>query len=174
MPSKFEEVIEEPKDRTKIIWMGIIGMFVLMIVALWWSGQPSRNMTMVGASHILIRYDVQDPSDRQRALNHITDLRERILKGEKFSRLAKEHSDDPASAAAGGYLGMYPPDSFVKEFEEYVWSAPIDQLSEVISTTHGFHLIIVKERTLSTADQYELELDQRVKEKDKQESTAGS
>jgi parvulin-like peptidyl-prolyl isomerase len=174
MPSKFEEVIEEPKDRTKLVWIGITCMFVLMVAALWLSGRQTSNMTMVGASHILIRYDASDPSDRQRALKLITELRDRILAGEKFARLAKEHSDDPGSAAHGGYLGMSPRDTYVDEFEEYVWSAPMNQLSEVISTSHGFHLIVVKERTLSEADKYELELDQRVKEKDKIQGTAAN
>jgi len=163
MTAEFETQ-EEPKDRTKFIWLGVVVLVAVMIGILWWRGRPNPSASMVHAKHILIEYDHNDPSDRARALDLITQIRERIMNGESFGALAREYSADPGSAARGGDLGYQQKGTFVPEFEAYVWSAPINQLSDVISTTLGFHLIVVIDRHLTEADLYEMELDKRARE----------
>ncbi len=157
---------QEPvKDPVRLLWWGIAIGFVVMIALLFFMVKPPRpHGSQVHTRHILIRYDRQDPADRTRALELITDLRNRILEGEDFAKLAREYSDDTVSARRGGDLGFYPRNSFVKGYEEYAWEAPVGELSEVISTEHGFHLIIVEERFISETDQYEAALEQRARE----------
>ncbi len=154
---------EEPKDWTKYIWGGIIFLFIIMIALIWMAGHAKPKTSYVRAKHILIKFSPNDPADRQRALQFITELRERILKGESFEKLAKEYSNDPASARRGGDLGYYGRNSFEPNFESYVWSAPIGQLSDVIETKYGFHLIIVTDRHLTDVDRYEIELYQKAR-----------
>lgn len=157
------DATEEPKDKTKLIWLGIGILMVGMVIALWSSGRVQSNRTMVQAKHILIAYDRTSPSDRVRALDTITDLREQIVADEgSFGGLAKEYSDDVRSGSRGGHLGPMERGLYVAKFEDYVWSAPIGTLSDVIETEHGFHLIVVVERNFSDLDRYNIELDQRI------------
>jgi parvulin-like peptidyl-prolyl isomerase len=163
MTSAFEEQ-EEPRDRTRYIWIGVTILFVLMVGVLWYIGRPDPKVSTVRARHILIQFDQNDATDRARALELTSTLRERIERGASFSRVAREYSNDPSSAARGGDLGYWPKGTFVPEFEEYVWSAAVGELSEVIETSHGFHLIRVEHRHLSPADAYEQELEKRARE----------
>jgi len=163
MTSEFEAAAE-PKDRTKLIWLGVAILFAAMIVGLWMAGRPAARQSTVRAKHILIRFDASDPTDRARALERITELRQRIENGESFAKLAQEFSDEPASARRGGLLADQPKGNFAAEFEQYVWSAPIGELSEPIQTEFGFHLIVVVERHISDVDRYEMELDRRARE----------
>lgn len=160
---------EEPKDWTKYIWGGIILLVVVMIVFIWLAGQIKPKTSYVRAKHILIKFNPNDPADRQRALQLTTELKERIIKGESFEKLAREYSNDPASARRGGDLGYYERRSFEPNFEDYVWSAPIGQLSDIIETKYGFHLIIVTDRHLTDVDRYELELDEKARKSVMQE-----
>ena len=152
---------EEPKDRTKWIWIGIIFLFIGMIVFFWMSRSPRPVTTSVRAKHILISYDANDPVDRGRAHERISELREQILAGESFERLARAHSDDTASARRGGDLGWAPRDTYATQFEEFCWGAPLGELSDIIQTQFGFHLIVVEDRHIADAELYEIELEQR-------------
>lgn len=154
---------EEPRDWTKYIWGGIVLLVILMIVIMWMAGHIKPKTSYVRAKHILIKFSPNDPADRQRALEFITELKQRIAKGESFEKLAKDYSNDPASARRGGDLGYYGRGSFEPAFENYVWSAPIGQLSDIIETKYGFHLIIVTDRHLTEVDRYELELDEKAR-----------
>lgn len=155
---------EEPKDRTLWMWLGVLALVAVMAGALWFVYQRDADVTQVRAKHILIKFDAGDPADRSRALETITDLRKRILEGESFAKLAKDYSNDEFSSARGGDLGYYRRGVFEAPFEECVWTAPIGELSDVIQTAHGFHLIIVGDRTVSKADQYERELERKAAE----------
>lgn len=160
---KEEKSSEEPRDWTKYIWGGIVGLFILMVIFIWFAGQVKPKTSYVRVKHILIKFNPNDAADRQRALQLATDLKERIMQGESFDKLAKEYSNDPASARRGGDLGYYGKNSFEPNFEEYVWSAPIGQLSDIIETKYGFHLVIVTDRYLTDVDRYELELDEKAR-----------
>ena len=72
---------------------------------------------------------------------------------------------------------MLPPSprgTFADSFEEYVWTAPVGQLSDVVVTMHGFHLIVVEDRFIHEADLYDKELEQRAKELLRQQADGGS
>ncbi len=155
---------EDPKDRTKLVWLAVGVLFLAMVAALWVAGRPKSETSWVRAQHILITYDKNNVSDRARALDLIASLRERITKGESFSSLAKEYSDDAGSRSRGGVLPDQPRGTMAPEFEEYVWSAPIGQISDVVATSFGFHLIVVLDRHLSDVDRHEIELDKRARE----------
>jgi len=164
MTSNEFEMADEPKDRTTWIWFGVMVLFVAAVGALWAMNHVGGVRTQVRAKHILIRCNKEDPVDRARALELINDLRGRIQKGENFGKLAREFSNDEGSASRGGDLGFYPRRTFEPEFEEYVWSAPIGQLSDVIQTPNGFHLVITTDRQISEADAYEMELERKAAE----------
>lgn len=68
-------------------------------------------------------------------------LRERVLNGEKFSTLARLYSQDPGSMNKGGELGMMSKNIFWPAFSDAAMSLKVGQVSQVVETPDGFHLI---------------------------------
>ncbi len=91
------------------------------------------------ASHILL--EVNENRALIAAMEEMSDVRNRILSGEDFSTLAKELSEDPGSALAGGDLGMAGRGTFVTEFEDVLWDLTTDELSMPFQTEFGVHLV---------------------------------
>jgi len=164
MTREYEENANDPRDYTKYLWWGILASMFLMIGLFALVGERQPKRSEVHAKHILIKCTPSDPADRARALKTAQELRERLTKGESFEKLAKEYSDDPVSAVRGGDLGYTPKDTFLEQFENYVWSAPLNELGDIVQTANGFHLIVVLERHISDADAYEAELERRANE----------
>ncbi|MGB9749382.1 MAG: peptidylprolyl isomerase [Caldisericia bacterium] len=103
-----------------------------------------NEVTQVRARHILIKVDEgadEKTVNEKKALAE--ELRQRILKGEDFAKLAKEYSEDPGSKDNGGDLGFFSKGQMVKEFENAAFSLKPGEISEVIKTQYGFHIIQV-------------------------------
>ena len=90
------------------------------------------------ASHILIK---ADDSNSEQALARIKEIRKRIVNGESFAEMAKEFSEDPASAKDGGNLGEIEKGVMVPSFESVLFSMKVGELSEPVKTSFGWHLI---------------------------------
>ena len=73
-------------------------------------------------------------------------LRERIVNGEKFSTLARLYSQDPGSVSKGGELGMANKSIFWPAFSDAAMSLKVGQVSQVVETPDGFHIIQLIER----------------------------
>ncbi len=158
MASEYEQG-QEPKDRTKLIWSVVLVLICGMVAALWWfNRQP--DVTRVRLKHILITYNTSDPADEARARELIRSLRDRILDGESFSKLAEEYSNDPGSARHGGDLGYVQKGSLAEPMEVFAWTAPLNQLSDIISTGFGYHLAVVTDRRFSDVDRLRMQEDE--------------
>ncbi len=72
-------------------------------------------------------------------------LKQQIENGEDFAELAKTHSKCP-SGRSGGDLGEFGPGQMVREFDEVVFSAPVNTVQGPVKTQFGFHLIDVTKR----------------------------
>lgn len=95
------------------------------------------------ASHILISAAADAPDDeKQAARDKAEDVLERVLHDpEQFVDLAKEFSDDPGSALQGGNLGFFGRGVMVKAFEDEIFQMQPDEISGVVETDFGFHII---------------------------------
>lgn len=92
------------------------------------------------ASHILISANEQRSKEEARAL--VEQLRERIDQGESFEEIAREYSDDFASADQGGDLGFVEPGDMVSAFEDALYDLEsVGDVSEPVETQFGWHLI---------------------------------
>ena len=87
-------------------------------------------MNKIKCSHILV-------SKQSEALA----ILERIKKGEKFGKLAKELSTDTGSAKRDGNLGYFTKGMMVKPFEEAAFKLEIGQISEPVKSEFGYHII---------------------------------
>jgi parvulin-like peptidyl-prolyl isomerase len=93
------------------------------------------------AQHILVKPASDSADDRRKALERITQLRHRIQQGDAFSDMASAYSDCPSGKKTGGSLGWFGRGMMVPEFDQAVFSMEIGALSEIISTTFGYHII---------------------------------
>lgn len=76
----------------------------------------------------------------------LNEYRERVLKGEKFSMLARLYSDDPGSAPKGGVLGFVERGELYPEFEAVAFSLKPGEVSQIVKTRAGYHIIQMIER----------------------------
>lgn len=102
-------------------------------------------------SEVEIREIVYKPQvnaiEKAAARARVEDLRKRITEGgESFAELAKKYSDDSGSGANGGDLGWQKRGTFVAEFEAMVYKLEADQISPIVETEFGFHIIQLIER----------------------------
>jgi parvulin-like peptidyl-prolyl isomerase len=107
------------------------------------------------ASHILIAIP-QDADDLLvEALRHKGEMiLERLSRGEDFGELARSYSDDP-SAKMGGDLGFFKPGDLLPEFDRVVFTLQSGQVSGLVRTKIGFHIIKVTGRKKGPAKPYE-------------------
>ena len=85
------------------------------------------------------------PSDsaQDAARSQLDSLLTRVRNGESFAQLATDYSQDPASAAAGGDLGWFRRGNFVDEFEDAAFNLLEGEVSEIVESPFGFHIIQV-------------------------------
>jgi peptidyl-prolyl cis-trans isomerase SurA len=104
-----------------------------------------RLKETVEISHIL---KLVKPSieAQTKAFEKITEIKKQIDNGADFSELAKKYSDDPASAKRGGDLGLISRGDFVKEYEAVAFSLNDGEISEIVQTQFGYHIIKMIER----------------------------
>jgi parvulin-like peptidyl-prolyl isomerase len=74
------------------------------------------------------------------------DLYSQIKGGADFAKLAKENSQDPASAANGGDLGFFSKGKMVPEFEKAAFELNVGDVSQPVRTVYGYHIIKVTEK----------------------------
>ena len=100
--------------------------------------------SQIRASHILLMYKGSMRSTAARskaeALDGITALKTQIADGADFAELARQNSDCP-SGEDGGDLGQFPRGAMVREFDEAAFALQPGQVSDVIETPFGYHLI---------------------------------
>ena len=101
----------------------------------------------VRARHILFKVASsasaeQEAQVRTRAEAVLTALQN----GEDFATVAKQHSEDTATAEQGGDLGYFPRGQMVAPFEEAAFSLPVGQLSDLIRTPFGWHILRVEDK----------------------------
>ncbi len=94
--------------------------------------------------HILLK--TSDLFSDEDARKKLAGLRERIIDGDDFSKLARSHSDDKGSALKGGELGWTSPGALVPRFEEAMAKLQPGEMSQPIQTQFGWHLIEVLDR----------------------------
>lgn len=92
-------------------------------------------MAKASARHILVDTEEQ-----------CNELKEQISNGADFGDVAKQHSKCP-SGGSGGDLGEFGPGMMVKEFDEVVFSAPLNEVQGPVKTQFGYHLLEVTDRT---------------------------
>ncbi|MCZ4318608.1 peptidylprolyl isomerase [Aequorivita viscosa] len=106
-----------------------------------------RSKFEIDASHILIRVDYESvPQDTLAAYNKMKSIRERALKGEDFGELAKTFSEEPGAKERAGALGYFTVFNMVYPFESEAYNTKPGEISNIVRTSFGYHLIKVNDR----------------------------
>ena len=109
-------------------------------------------------SHILVQFGDQDPNrkTKEAALDKIKMIQQKLKDGETFENMANKYSEDSSSNTNGGDIGYFSKGQLVAEFENVAFSLPVGQISDIVETPYGFHLIKVtdkKEQRIKTFDE---------------------
>lgn len=100
----------------------------------------------VKAGHILIKVDSDaDAAKKAKAREKIEKVQTKLKNGEDFSTLAKEYSEGPSNVK-GGDLGYFKRGQMVKPFEEAAFKIKPNEVSDIVETQFGYHLIKVFEK----------------------------
>jgi peptidyl-prolyl cis-trans isomerase C len=99
----------------------------------------------VRASHILIMTKDADEAGKKAARSKIDGVLKRARAGEDFAALAKENSQD-GSASQGGDLGFFGRGRMVPEFDQVAFALKPGEISEVVTTQFGYHIIKLTEK----------------------------
>lgn len=96
--------------------------------------------------HILALTQGKSEAEKAEARTRIEGLLARARAGEDFAELARQHTEDTDSKETGGLYEDFPRGRMVKPFEEAAFSVPVGQVSDVVETTYGYHILKVVER----------------------------
>ncbi|HJV45327.1 MAG TPA: peptidylprolyl isomerase [Bacillota bacterium] len=103
-------------------------------------GQPEQ----VRASHILVKTEEEAKA-----------IKKQLANGANFEQLAKEKSTDPGSKDKGGDLGYFTPGKMVPEFDKVAFSLKPGEISDVVKTDFGYHIIKVIDKKPAVAANFE-------------------
>lgn len=110
---------------------------------------PNDSIPMVNSKYEIAHLVKKPPitlDEKLEVKDRLYKMRKRILDGERFSTLALLYSEDPGSAKKGGELGFHGRGEFAPEFEAAAFNLRDGEISEVVETEFGFHIIQMIER----------------------------
>jgi len=111
-----------------------------------------RTPEQVKVSHILIKTPLPGPDGKvdekgvAEAQHRAEDILKQLKAGAKLEDLASKYSEDPGSAKQGGSLGWIGKGQTVPEFEKVAFSLPKGQISDLVKSSYGFHIIRVDDK----------------------------
>ena len=107
----------------------------------------NRLQQEINASHILIRVDKDaNAEDTLKAYQKIKDIKNKFEAGKSFEALAREYSEDPSAKNNNGLLGWFTAFQMVYPFESAAYQTEVGEVSPIIRTQFGYHLIKVNDK----------------------------
>jgi len=114
-----------------------------------------KQPEQVKASHILIKVGPQaDEPQKAAARKKIEEIQQKVQKGEDFAALAKEFSEGPSSAKDGD-LGYFRKGQMMKPFEDAAFALKPGEVSDIVETSFGYHLIKLADKKPESTIAYE-------------------
>ena len=116
--------------------------------------------------HILLLTQGKNEQEKTEARKKIEDILAKAKAGEDFAALAKQFSEDPGSKDNGGFYQDFARGAMVKPFEDAAFSVPVGQISGIVETAYGYHILQVVDRKKETRPLTEVraEIEARIKQ----------
>lgn len=106
-----------------------------------------RSLEEINAEHILVLSNLNDsPNDTLKAYNKIKEAHVKALKGENFTSLVIEYSEEPGAKKSKGKLGYFTAFQMVYPFENTAYNTNVGEISEITRTSFGYHIIKINDR----------------------------
>lgn len=106
--------------------------------------ERQKRVPKIRASHILIRsVDDKGRADDSERTKLVKEILDRAKSGEDFGKLAAEYSEDPGSKMKNGDLGFFGRRQMVQPFDEAAFKLDVGEISGIVETQFGFHIIKV-------------------------------
>ncbi|MFL5482924.1 MAG: peptidylprolyl isomerase [Gemmatimonadaceae bacterium] len=142
--------LNDPKTIDEVMWPAIANMKArkwYQVVSKNWGTEDSsaaqrqwETGQILAAEHILLLTQGMNPTQKADVKKKADALRARVTAA-NFADLAKTNSQDPGSARNGGSLGIFPAGQMVPEFEKALVALKPGEISPVIETPYGYHII---------------------------------
>ncbi len=118
------------------------------------------QLKRVKVRHILIRTEAKDAEASAKAKQKAESIQKEAARGKDFAQLAKQYSEDPGTKDQGGEIGYVTKGMVVPEFEQAAFSMKVGEVSPVIQTPYGFHILKVDDLQEAKTDPLEKVKDQ--------------
>jgi len=111
------------------------------------SGTPKSSPEAIAAQHVLVAYKGAKGApktvtrSKAEARKRAEEVVAKAKSGADFSALVAEYSDDPGSKERAGSLGKFKREKMTKPFSDAAFALEVDQMSDVVETDFGFHVI---------------------------------
>ncbi len=106
--------------------------------------------------HILIKAEKSSSDEvKEKAREKAEEVLKKIKAGGDFAKLAMEYSDDPGSKAKGGDLGFFQKGQMFKAFDDAAFRLSPGEVSDIVETAYGFHIIKMEEKKPEEVPSYE-------------------
>ena len=100
--------------------------------------------------HILLLTQNKTAAEKVEIRKKMEDILARAKKGEDFAALAKQFTEDPGSKENGGLYEDFGRGKMVKPFEDAAFSVPVGQISGIVETAYGYHILKIENRKKET------------------------
>ena len=110
----------------------------------YYNNMPKDSIPLIKAEYVIRQIVLQPPisvKEKLKVKKRLLELRKRIMNGESFSTMAVLYSEDPGSAKKGGELGFFGRGQLYPEFEKAAYKLKPGQISGVVETKAGYHII---------------------------------
>jgi len=128
--------------------------------------EEAKGDKTASVRHILILTQGKTEAEKAESLKKIEGILARAKAGEDFAELAKQYSEDPGSKDNGGLYENFSRGQMVKPFEDAAFSVPVGEISGVVETNFGYHILKIIDRKKETRSFEEIrpELEARLAE----------
>ncbi|HHS14132.1 MAG TPA: hypothetical protein ENN03_10260 [bacterium] len=128
--------------------------------------QAYQQDTTVSVRHILLLTQEKSEAEKREIRGRMQDILRSARAGEDFGELARQYSEDPGSKDTGGLYDQVTRGMMVKPFEDAAFTVPVGQISDIVETRYGYHIIKVEGRDSGdkTMDEMRPELESRLKD----------
>lgn len=110
-----------------------------------------KSIRPILAEQALAKALAENEQQKTDARNRLLDIQRQLESGASFEDLATQYSEDP-SKTNGGDLGFFGRNEMVKPFEEAAFSLKPGEVSDIVETIYGFHLILMVDRATDDSD----------------------
>lgn len=121
--------------------------------------------------HILLLTQGKSDAEKEEIRVKMEGILARAKQGEDFAELARQYTEDPGSKENGGLYENFPRGQMVPPFEDAAFSVPVGELSDIVETQYGYHILkIVARDKFKSLEQPNPELESQLKSEKKQQA----